>query len=82
MAAIDPDVEELLTSLLASPIGHLARAAIDAIVEDQPGDFSDLIALRGSGLGTEFPDDPKFERGSRYGQLEVAHRVISGRIKR
>lgn len=74
MATVDPDVEELLSALLATPLASLAQASIDSIV-DEP-------------LGEDFPfrrrsfDGFHFDRFSRRGQLDLANRVISGRIKR
>ena len=74
MAAIDPDVGELLSALLATPLASLAQAAIDSIAaEPRDEDFP----FRGRGF-----DRIHLDRFSRRGQLELAHRVISGRIKR
>lgn len=74
MAAIDPDVEALLLALLATPLASLAQAAIGSIVDEQPDED---FPFRGGRF-----DRIYFDRLSRRGQLELAHRVISGRIKR
>jgi hypothetical protein len=72
--AIDADVEELLSALLTTPMAALARDAINSIVDEPPEEdfFSDLHDLRRL----------RFDRFSREGQLELAHTVITGRIKR
>jgi hypothetical protein len=75
LAAIDPDVGELLSSLLGTPVAFLAQAAIDSIMSEEPeteeggrfsGDFE--------GYGAD--------RHSRFGQLDLVNRIVSGRIKR
>ena len=77
MAAIDPDVDELLTVLLASPAAPAARAAIDAIIDETPDEpVERLFVLDEDAFHFEF------DRRSRYGQLDLAHRIITIRIKR
>lgn len=75
MAAIDPDVDDLLTALLATPLAFCAQAAIDSIVDQSWDDPEDRFFDRER--GGFHP-----ERRSRNGQLDMADRVISGRVKR
>jgi hypothetical protein len=75
LAAIDPDIDDLLSALLATPLAFLAQAVIEAIVDETPDAFEDRLSIRD---GEPF----HFERRTRHGQLDLAHRIISGRIKR
>lgn len=75
MAVLDPDVDELLSALLATPVAFVARAAIDAIIDETPEEPADGPFARD---GEPF----HFERRTRRGQLDLAHWIISGRIKR
>ncbi len=77
LATIDPDLDELLTVLLASPAAPAARAAIDAIIDEAPDDpVGRLFVLDEDAFHFEF------DRRSRYGQLDLAHRIITTRTKR
>lgn len=75
MAAIDPDLDELLSVLLTTPLAFCAQAAIDSIVDEAGDDPEERFFRR------DF-EPFHFERRSRYSQLDLADRVISGRIKR
>jgi len=69
MAALDPDVAELLSALLATPVAPRALAAIQGIVEEPEADAGEGRVDRGV---------PR----SRWDQLDHVERVITGGIKR
>jgi len=75
LAAIDPDLDELLGVLLQTPLAFCAQAAIESIVEDAEDDPEDLEFDR------EF-DRFRPDRNSRLGQLDLTDRIITRRIKR
>jgi dynactin complex subunit len=75
LAAIDPDVEELLSILLRTPLAYCAQAAIDSIVDETPEEPEEVVLTR-DGLRSSF------RRRSRYDQLALANLIISSRIKR
>src|SRR5438309_606150 len=69
MAALDPDVAELLLALLATPVAPRALAALQGIVEEPEADAGEGRVDRGV---------PR----SRWDQLDHVERVIAGGIKR
>jgi hypothetical protein len=74
LAKLDPDVGLCLETLLKTPLAFLARIAISLIVADG----QDWTGRDDAGVRERWWPD----RESRTGQLEIAHRIISGRIKR
>jgi hypothetical protein len=67
VAALDEDVSELLSALLATEMAPRARDAIAAVLAEEEGGREDL-----GGAGDE---------RSRWAQLDIADRMISGGIK-